>query len=142
MNGLRIVVNFNTGERAGGINPRDPNLRGHSSWQRIDQAIEVRIILDGNIAPYRNLMGVTILIGTDAVDAAIAALQSPISYAVQSWDMVAAHVAQTETDISDLRPPMTESAIAQELWNRGVLGVTRFVPAPVAASAMLGVPLP
>jgi len=73
MKALLIDVNFTTGERAGGINPRrNKNMPCHPAWQDTDAGKEIRLVLDGNVEPYRNVEGITVLEGEKAIEAALA----------------------------------------------------------------------
>ena len=72
MKALLIDVNFTTGERAGGINPRrNKNLPCHPAWQDTDAGKEMRLVLDGNIKPYRGVKGVTLVEGEAKIEAAL-----------------------------------------------------------------------
>ena len=72
MKALLIDVNFTTGERAGGINPhRNKNLPCHPAWQDTDAGKEMRLVLDGDVEPYRGVNGVTILEGEAKIEAAL-----------------------------------------------------------------------
>ena len=69
---LRIKVDFESGERAGGIDPRDPNLYCHPSWQNLDDGYEIRLVLDDrDISIYQNIEGVEIIEGIENIDNAI-----------------------------------------------------------------------
>jgi len=73
MKALLIEWEPNTGKRAGGINPKDPNLRCHG-WQNMGviPAIELRVIEDDrDMSHYENIQGVTVLIGKDIINEAI-----------------------------------------------------------------------
>lgn len=70
---LLIEWNPSSGKRAGNINPRDVNLRCNS-WQNMDvtPALELRLVEDDrDVSKYKGIEGVTILYGTDQINAAI-----------------------------------------------------------------------
>jgi len=72
---LKIKVNFYTGERAGGIDPRDPNLVCYG-WQNIDDGWEIRLIADESkideyVQKYGNAEGVEVIEGIENIDKAI-----------------------------------------------------------------------
>jgi len=70
---LMIEWNASTGERAGGINPRDPKLQCYG-WQVMDKepALELRIVEDDrDLSIYKDVKGVTIIEGAAAINAAI-----------------------------------------------------------------------
>ena len=70
---LKIKVNFQTGERAGGIDPRDPGL--YCLAQNIEDGYEIRLVLDDrNIDIYRNIEGVEVIEGIENIDRAIMGL--------------------------------------------------------------------
>ena len=72
---LLIEWDPSTGKRAGGINPRDLNLLCHG-WQNMDvtPAVELRLVEDErDLSEYECVTnpGVTVLIGKEAINAAI-----------------------------------------------------------------------
>ena len=72
---LLIEWNPNTGERAGNINPRDPKLHCNG-WQNMDvePAVELRLVNDDrDLSIYDSVAGVTVITGTDNINAAIVA---------------------------------------------------------------------
>lgn len=80
MKALLIEVDFSTGERAGGINPRDPGLRGNPQWQDLEgkPGKEIRLIADKREAKaYEGIPGVTILDGKEEINKAIEELFPP-----------------------------------------------------------------
>ena len=67
---LKIKVDFESGERAGGIDPRDPNL--YCLAQNIEDGYEIRLVLDDrDIDKYRNIEGVEVIEGIENIDKAI-----------------------------------------------------------------------
>ncbi len=67
---LKIKVNFQTGERAGGINPRDPGL--YTLVQNLEDGYEIRLVVDDrDIEQYRNVPGVEVIEGIKNIDRAI-----------------------------------------------------------------------
>jgi len=69
---LKIKVDFETGERAGGIDPTDPNLYCHPSWQNLEDGYEIRLVLDNrDISIYQNIDGIEIIEGIENIDSAI-----------------------------------------------------------------------
>jgi hypothetical protein len=73
MKALLIEWDPNTGERAGGINPRDKNLFC-KGWQNMDvlPAVELRLVMDDrDMQRYEGVDGVAVLIGKDMINTAI-----------------------------------------------------------------------
>lgn len=73
MRALLIEWTPNTGERAGGVDPRDPKLQCHG-WQNMDvtPAIELRVVEDDrDLSQYEGVEGVTVLNGRDEINTAI-----------------------------------------------------------------------
>ena len=59
---LKIKVNFQTGERAGGIDPYDAGL--YCLAQNLEDGYEIRLVLDDrDIDKYRNIEGVEVIEG-------------------------------------------------------------------------------
>lgn len=62
-----------TGKRAGDINPRDPKLQcyGWQNWDR-EPALELRLVEDDrDLSQYKNVKGVTIIEGVEAINEVI-----------------------------------------------------------------------
>ena len=77
MRALLIEVDFKTGKRAGGVNPRDPKLQCYG-WQDTESepGKEIRIVEDDrDLSVYKGVPGVTILNGEKAVYLGIGASQ-------------------------------------------------------------------
>jgi len=67
---LKIKVDFETGERAGGIDPRDPNL--YALAQNLEDGYEIRLVLDDrDISIYQGVEGVEVIEGIENIDNAI-----------------------------------------------------------------------
>lgn len=67
---LKIKVNFESGERAGGIDPRDPNL--YCLAQNLEDGYEIRLVLDDrDIDKYRDIEGIEVIEGIENIDRAI-----------------------------------------------------------------------
>ena len=96
MKAIRVKVNFTTGERAGGINPRDKNLRCSPLWQNLEAGVEIRAVLDGDVSRYAALEGVEILDGEAAIDAA-EGCHNGWSMVVRAGDVIRRASAETES---------------------------------------------
>jgi len=67
---LKIKVDFNSGRRAGNINPRDPGL--FVLAQNLEDGYEIRLVLDDrNIDKYKQVSGIEIIEGIENIDRAI-----------------------------------------------------------------------
>ena len=70
---LKIKVDFESGKRAGDIDPRDPNL--FALAQNIEDGYEIRLILDDrDISTYQGVEGVEVIEGVENIDNAIISL--------------------------------------------------------------------
>ena len=70
---LKIKVDFETGERAGGIDPRDPNL--YCLAQNIEDGYEIRLVLDDrDISMYQGVEGIEVIEGIENIEKAIVEL--------------------------------------------------------------------
>lgn len=72
---LKVRVDFSTGWRAGGVDPRDPNLVC-LGWQNLEDGWEIRLIvnedkIDEYIEKYSGKDGVEIIEGVENIDKAI-----------------------------------------------------------------------
>lgn len=76
MRALLVEVNYQSGRRAGGVDPTDPNLQCYG-WQSLPSEdgsdVEIRLVEDDrDLSEYRDAPGVRVLEGEDEIDAAIA----------------------------------------------------------------------
>lgn len=72
---LLIEVDYQTGKRAGDVDPRDPNLQSYG-WQSLPNEdggdVEIRVVEDDrDLARYEDIPGVRVLEGEDAINDAI-----------------------------------------------------------------------
>jgi len=75
MRALLVEVNYRTGRRAGGVDPRDENLQCYG-WQSLPEQVgpdvELRLVEDDrSLAQYRDAAGVRVLEGQGEIKAAI-----------------------------------------------------------------------
>ena len=118
---LLIEVDFSTGWRAGGINPRDKHLECHG-WQDLDAGLEIRMITDGrNVAQYRGKKGITILEGKDEINAAIEA-NIPPKYSIQSEALMIESLKENGGKLKQFAGK-NMSEIAKEAHKQGLTGV-------------------
>ncbi len=128
MKAIRVDVNYATGKRAGGVNPKDLNLVGHPSWQNIDKGVEIRLVANGNVAQYQNVAGVTVLEGEAAIDAAVDEIYET-KYAVVNEALLSHSIVQKNIDLTGLSPDLTQEEMAKALYDMGALGVKKSAPA-------------
>ncbi|KKN71503.1 hypothetical protein LCGC14_0420820 [marine sediment metagenome] len=128
MKALLIEVDFTTGVRAGGINPRDKHLLCHG-WQNLDSdpGLEIRLITDGrDIDKYRGKQGVTILDGKDEINVAIEA-NIPIKYSIQSEALMIESLKEAGGKLNQFAGK-NMSEIAEEAHKQGLAGVVERKP--------------
>ena len=100
--GIKIKVNFQTGERAGGIDPRDRGLLCDPTWQNIDEGVEIRLITDDrDVERYQNIPGVEVIEGKEAINAEIDKI-SPVRYSVTHPELFNESIKQKGIDLKDI----------------------------------------
>lgn len=141
---LKIKVDFTTGERAGGINPRDPNLVC-LGWQNLEEGWEIRLIVDESkideyIQKYGNAEGVEVIEGIENIDSAIEQIIPPekqMDYVVYMPELLTASVIAKHLDPNDpfnvneipnpdpveTSPDETRRKVFGFLINKGVKGI-------------------
>lgn len=72
---LLIEVDYRSGRRAGGVNPRDENLQSYG-WQSLPNQpgpnVEIRVVEDDRgLSDYEGVEGVTVLRGREEINTAI-----------------------------------------------------------------------
>jgi hypothetical protein len=140
MKAIKIKVDFESGKRAGGINPRSKNLRGSSSWQDTDAGWEIRMVLDENVERYRNVTGVTVLEDEAAIEAELAAsFPSKTLYKVTNEALLSLSLQQLNPDLSDLPQEATHDEELAFLYAAGAKGIGRIVRARATAKRVAGV---
>ena len=95
MRALLIEWDPNTGKRAGGIDPNDPNLQCYG-WQNMDEvpAIELRLVeYDRDLSQYEEVKGVTVLNGKDEINTAIDA-NFPVKISIEDNLIYEEHVKE------------------------------------------------
>lgn len=121
MKGLKVNVNFATGERAGSLNPRDRRTRCSPQWQ--GEGYEIRVVLDESILDEIDTSdpGVEVLGSKTAIDKAVKELPER-NYAIQDTTLVVEHLRQrgkslddyADTDGNVLQGPALAKALAQD----------------------------
>ena len=128
MKALLIEFDAFTGERAGGINPRDPALVCHG-WQNFERepAIEIRLITDSrDLSQYIGKAGVTVLEGKDAINRAISE-NMPVSYAIYDELLMIEHLKQKGISLDDFAG-LEPGALAERLFAMKICGVRKIEP--------------
>ena len=123
MKALLIEFDINTGERKGGISPRDKGLFCNG-WQNLESvpALEIRLIRDSrDHVIYHNIPGVTILHSEKEINAAIVNLV-PDRYKVENEALMLEHLRQKEIKLDDYAG-LKNNNILEDLYKRGVAGI-------------------
>jgi hypothetical protein len=128
MRALLIEFDLKTGERAGGINPKDPHLPC-KGWQDLEKnpAIEIRLVTDErDLSQYRGTKGITVLEGKDAINRAIQT-NLPVRYAITDRSFLLEHIKEKGVSLSSFAGK-SDQEIAKECFERGLLGVREIKP--------------
>lgn len=129
MKALLLTVDFRnpTGERPGGLNLNDPetqrNFVSYPSWQDTEGGREIRLVVDGNVERFRNVEGITVLEGEEAIDAALADFGG-VQYTITSPDVMALSLREKGLTLDDVKATGAAESKAS-LWQRltGILGI-------------------
>lgn len=126
MKALSVDVDFATGRRSGGIDPRDPNLPCNPAWQDTEGGREIRVVVNGDVEKYQGVLGVTILDGEQVIDAAVAEVEAAREPEYVVWDanLLNAHIAQKRIDLDDFAG-QDAKVVYRKLCERGILGVCK-----------------
>lgn len=130
MQAMLVKADYGTGKRAGNIDPRSGLTRTHVSWQDVEKGFEVRVALDGNYAPYQNVPGITILNGEAEIRAVLKKMVRT-GYLLDSDVLAAESIRQNNINIQGIDTKASRSSIAKELYDRGVLGVSKVDRVPI-----------
>ena len=126
MRALLIKVDFSTGRRAGGINPRDPKLPCHG-WQDLDNGLEIRLVEDDrDLSKYADVPGVTVLQGKETINQAIVD-NIPAQYGIKSEAILIAHLKERGVSL-DIFASKKETDIVKQLFSQGFAGITKRTP--------------
>ena len=129
MKALLIQVDFTSGDRAGGINPRDPGLRGNPLWQDLEgkPGKEIRLIMDQReTKPYEGVKGVTVLDGTEAINQAIVE-HFPPKAVVVDMTLLLAHAKEKGLAL-DAFAGKSMPEVAAVAIKEGLAGATTIAP--------------
>jgi len=125
---LLIEFNSSTGDRAGGISPRDPKLRCYG-WQNLESEPnkEIRLVEDDrDLSRYEGIPGGTILSGETEINQAIDTIV-PERYSVQDKDLFLEHLRQKDIALDDYSG-QSQQDILCALYERGVVGIGKGTP--------------
>nr|QBN22361.1 hypothetical protein [uncultured archaeon] len=126
MKGLLIDVDFNTRERAGGIDPNDPGLECRA-WQNLDTGKEIRIIKDDrDVTQYEGIDGITVLNSDAEINNAIDN-NVPTRYSVDEDAIFKKSIDQKGLDLDNF-PNDTQQMLEQLYENHGVKGISKSTP--------------
>lgn len=126
---LKIQVNFLTGKRP--VDPfKDPNLRPNATWQCLDGNCEMCLVLDGNAEPYRDMKGVKVIRGTEAIMAELRTFHKP-RWKVYDQSLCARSIKQKNIDIADIDNKLAPNEEARILYERGALGIRETITEPM-----------
>lgn len=120
---LLIEFDVSTGERPADIKSNDPGLWCYG-WQKLDvePALEIRLVRDDrDIGQYEGVLGVTILEGEAAINAAIDALELE-RHSINDEVLFRMSVEQKGIDLSVYEGWKT-SDVLKDLYGRKVLGI-------------------
>jgi len=131
MRALLIEVDFKTGKRAGGINPKDPKLQCYG-WQDLENSPgrEIRVVEDDrDLSSLKRVKGVTILDGEVAINKAITAIV-PVKYVVKDKELLLAHMKEKGISLDAFAGKTLQDA-AKELYTQGLAGIVERKPEKV-----------
>ena len=122
---LLIEFDINTGERAGNISPRDPNLPCRS-WQDLESkpAREIRLVEDNrNLSQYEGVEGIIILNGEAEINKAIEDI-TPEQYSIQDETLFLEHLRQKNINLDDYKDK-DQQVILKTLHKKGIVGISK-----------------
>ena len=102
---LLVEVDFRTGRRAGGVNPRDENLQSYG-WQSLPnqpgENVEIRLVEDDrDLSEYEDVDGVTVFRGREEINEAIEEYIPP-NYDVGDREQVRRWAERRGIDLNNL----------------------------------------
>jgi hypothetical protein len=140
MKAIKIKVDFNTGERAGGVNPRSPNLKCHPTWQDLDNGWEIRSISDEAADRYRGVEGITVLENEAEITAELEAnFPHKVMWKVTNEALLNLSLRQINPDLSSLSQDATHDEELEFLYNAGCRGIGRIVRATETPRRVFGI---
>ena len=127
---LLVEVDYQTGERAGGVDPRDENLQCYE-WQSLPSDDgpdeELRLVEDDrDLTQYATVDGVTVLEGKEAINAKINELASGGEYRIENETIFNTYINSQDVDMDQY--PDDEQAMLEQMDADGVKGI-EYIPA-------------
>lgn len=135
MKALLIDVNFFTGKRPAICLDNKGKIKenlwcGHR-WQNLDTGKEIRVVKDGDIAPYEGVTGITILNKEDEIRAALAEhCPSEEIYTVSNEGIHNASINSTIIDWNELPQTATQNEELAFLYDKGIRGIDHKIMSP------------
>lgn len=128
MKTLLIDVDFTTGKRPAiildGNGKIKENLWCGRKWQNLDTGKEIRAVKDGNITPYENQSGVTILRTEAEIRAALAEhFPAKETYKVSNEGIMNSNITSANIDWNELLQTATQEEELEFLYIKGIRGI-------------------
>ncbi len=126
MKAILVDVDFATGWRAGGIDPRGLKHPTSPQWQDTENGREIRLIGDGDVAEFDDVEGVIILDGEVAIDAAVTEIEAaqPEQHIIWDASLLVAHIAQRHINLDDFAE-MSQQETQKALHELGLVGISK-----------------
>lgn len=129
---LEITVNFVTGERPAGINPReDKGLICLSGWQNLDAGVEMRLVIDDrDVSQYEGVPGITVHKGATKINSRVKELFKPL-IAITDAQLFSQSIIQKGINLKDIDPTLAPEEQLRRCREKGALGIRVMEPETV-----------
>lgn len=137
MKALRIDFHPQSGIRPAGINVRKPGYPSASGWQDSKAGVEIRMVINGDVGRFRDVEGIEILEGPEAIDAAVALLNPSTGdqYVVTNEGLMGACITAQEVPVWDMAAELDHNSELEWLYKKGVSGIVKIEkPEPAKAT--------
>ena len=135
MKAIKLRVDFSTGKRAGGINPRGKKYPLSPEWQNIEGGWEVRLVTEAEACKFEGIDGIEILDGLEAIDAETCKC-CKTEYAIWNDALMVESIRQTGINLSDLGNTLEPKEIIIKLYDMGVAGIHKHTSQHLKAEEM------
>lgn len=126
---LEIAVDFLTGERAGGIDPRKKGLICLSLWQDVDAGIEMRLVIDDrDTTQYEDVDGITVHRGAKAINKRVSQLFKT-RFSIVNADLFRESIKNI--DLGDIDPNLDPNEQLRICKDKKALGIKAQNPSTV-----------
>lgn len=128
MKAVKLKVNFTTGERAGGVDPRSKANHCCPTWQDLEAGYEIRMLPQEEAEKIQSMPGVTVYNSFSDAEAAMPRdFPEKIGWKVTNETLMKLSIEQLKIDVMSIPQEATQEEELEFLYKAGARGIRKSV---------------